>query len=86
MQKLNIRAHPWFKPRHVTKILDRLGEKHSSIQVARGEADILANQIQNLRREAVGNRRQLPAEVTSTFSKGIWLPKPIAAVEEPRTD
>jgi colanic acid biosynthesis glycosyl transferase WcaI len=70
------------KPSHVTEILDRLGDNYSSIQVAHGEADILANQIQDLRRKSTGARRPLPAEVTAPFSKGVLLPNLIFALEE----
>jgi len=70
------------KPSHVTEILDRPGYEHPSIQVAHGEADTLADQIQNLRQKAADGRHPLPTEVTATFSKGVLLPKLIAALEQ----
>ncbi len=70
------------RPSHVTEILDRLGDKYPSIRVAHGEADILAEQIQNLRQKTAGGRRPSPAEVTATFSKGVLLPQLIAGLEE----
>src|SRR5208283_578637 len=70
------------RPSHVTEILDRLGDKYPSIRVAHGEADILAEQIQDLQQRAAGSRRPSPAEVTATFSKGVLLPELIAGLEE----
>jgi hypothetical protein len=70
------------RPSHVTEILDQLDDKNSSIRGAHGEADILANQIQNLRQRAAGARRSLPTEVTAPFSKGVLLPNLISALEE----
>ena len=74
------------KPSHVTEILDQLGDEHPSIRVAHGEADVLADQIQHLRREVTGNRQPLPPEVTAAFSKGVLLPELIAALEGLRDD
>jgi glycosyltransferase involved in cell wall biosynthesis len=74
------------KPGHVTEILDRLGDKYPSIRVAHGEADILAEQIQELRQKTAGGRGSLPVKVTTTFSKGVLLPELIAALEELRDD
>jgi glycosyltransferase involved in cell wall biosynthesis len=69
---------------HVTEILNRPGVEHSSIRVAHGEADILADQIQTLRQKTAGNRRPMSTEVTAAFSKGVLLPSLIAALEELR--
>jgi len=74
------------KPSHVTEILDRLGDEHPSIRVAHNEADILAEQIRNLRNKTAGTRQPLPAEITAMFSKGILLPELIVALEELRDD
>ena len=73
-------------PSHVTEILDRLGDGYPSIRVAHGEADILAEQIQELRQKTAGGRRPSPTEVTATFSKGVLLPDLIAALEGFRDD
>jgi colanic acid biosynthesis glycosyl transferase WcaI len=70
------------KPSHVTEILDHLDCKCPSIQVAPGEAETLANQIQNLRQRATGVRRPLPAEITAPFSKGVLLPELIGVLED----
>jgi glycosyltransferase involved in cell wall biosynthesis len=72
------------RPSHVTEILNRLGDEHPSIQVTHGEADILANQIQNLRQKATDGRRPLSMEVTVAFSKGVVLPKLIGVLEDLR--
>ena len=72
------------KPSHVTEILDHLGDEHPSIQVAHGQADILAHKIQALMHKTTGGRQPLPTEVTVPFSKGVLLPKLITALEELR--
>ena len=72
------------KPSHATEILDRLGGEHPSIQVTQGEADILANQIQNLRQKMAGGRGPLSAEVTAAFSKGVLLPELTGVLEDHR--
>ena len=69
------------RPSHVTEILDQLGDEYPCIQVAHGEADMLANQIQNLRQKTPGGRRPLPTEVTAAFSKGVLLPELIGVLE-----
>jgi hypothetical protein len=74
------------KPSHVTEILDRLGDGYPSIRVAHGEADILAEQIKNLRQRTAGCRPPSSMEVTASFSKGILLPQLIAALEKLRDD
>jgi hypothetical protein len=74
------------KPSHVTEILDRLADDPPSIRVAHGEAELLANQIQDLRQRTAGNRRPLATEVTATFSKGILLPELISALEGLQND
>jgi hypothetical protein len=74
------------KPSHVTEILDSLGDEPPSIRVAHGEADILAEQIQSLKKHIAGSRRPLPAEATATFSKGVLLPGLIAALEGLQND
>ena len=70
------------RPSHVTEILDRLGGEHPSIQVKHGAADILANQIQNLRQKATDRRRPLSTEVTAAFSKRVLMPKLIGVLED----
>ena len=74
------------KPSHVTEILDRLGDEHPSIRVAHGEAEVLANQIQDLRQKMVGDRRPLPTEVTAAYSKGVLLPELIGVLKDLRDD
>jgi glycosyltransferase involved in cell wall biosynthesis len=74
------------KPSHVTEILDQLGDEPPSIRVTHGEADILADQIQNLRQKTAGGRRPLSTEATAPFSKGVLLPNLIAVLEELRDD
>ena len=69
------------KPSHVTEILDSLGDGHPRILVGHGEADIFAEKIQTLRQKVSGSRQPLPAEATAASSKGILLPKLIAAIE-----
>ena len=73
-------------PSHVTEILDYLGDNYPSVRVAHGEADILAEQIQNLRQKKAGGRGSLPVKVTAAFSKGVLLPELIAALEGLRDD
>jgi hypothetical protein len=70
------------QPSHVTEILGRLGAGCPSIRVAHGEADMLADQIQNLRRKTAGGRSPAPAEVTTAFSKGRLLPELITTLEK----
>ena len=74
------------QPSHVTEILNRLGDEHSSIRVEHGEAEALANQIQNLRPKTEGGRQPLPTEITATFSKGVLLPELIGVLEDLRDD
>ncbi len=74
------------KPSHITEILDQLGNEHLAIRVAHGEAETLANQIQDLRQETAGTRRLLSTEATAAFSKGVLLPKLIGALEDLRDD
>src|ERR1039457_2392984 len=72
------------KPSHVTEILDRLGDEHPSIRVAHGEAEVLANQIQDLRQKMASSRRSLLTEVTAAYSKGVLLPELIGALKDLR--
>jgi len=74
------------QPSHVTEILNRLGDEHSSIRVAHGEADILAEEIRNLQQQIAGSRRQLPTEITAAFSKGVLLPRLVSALEGQRDE
>jgi glycosyltransferase involved in cell wall biosynthesis len=74
------------RPSHVTEILDQLGDEYPCIHVAHGEADMLANQIQNLRQNTPGGRRPLPTEVTAAFSKGVLLPELVGVLEGFRGD
>ena len=74
------------KPSHVTEILDRLGGEHPSIRLAHGEAEMLANQIQNSRQKTDGDRRPLPTAVVAAFSKGVLLPKLIGVLEDLQGD
>ena len=62
------------KPSHVTEILDRLGDKYPSIRVAHGEADILAEQIQDFDKRRQAAAGVVATEVTTAFSKGVLLP------------
>jgi glycosyltransferase involved in cell wall biosynthesis len=70
------------QPSHVTEILGRLGAGYPSIRVAHGEAEILADQIQNLRQKTAGGRSPSPTEVTTAFSKGRLLPELITTLEK----
>jgi glycosyltransferase involved in cell wall biosynthesis len=74
------------KPSHATEILDRLGDEARSIRVAHGGADVLAEQIQNLRHKDEDGHRRPSAKLAATHSKGVLLPELIAALEEPRND
>jgi glycosyltransferase involved in cell wall biosynthesis len=74
------------KPSHVTEVLDKISGEYPAIRVARGEADILAEQIKNLRQKPADARRSLPTEVTAAFSKAVLLPELIAVLEERRND
>jgi len=74
------------KPSHATEILDRLGDEARSIRVAHGEADVLAEQIQNLRHKDEDGHRRPSAKLAATYSKGVLLPELIAALEESRND
>jgi hypothetical protein len=74
------------QPSHVTEILNRLGDEHSSIRVEHGEAEALANQIQDLRQKTAGDRRPLSTEVTTAFSKGVLLPELIGVLEDLQGD
>ena len=69
------------KPSHVTEILNHVGDKYPSIQVAHDETEILAEQIQALRQKTAAGRGSLPTEVSAVFSKGVLLPELIAALE-----
>ena len=71
------------KPSHVTEILDRLGDGYPSIRVMHGEADLLADQIQCLRKSGVAGHRQLPVETLSAFSQASLLPRLAALIGGP---
>ena len=71
------------KPSHVTEILDRLGDEYPSRRVMHGEADILADQIQDLRQGGVAGKRQLPVETLSAFSQASLLPRLAALIGGP---
>jgi glycosyltransferase involved in cell wall biosynthesis len=70
------------QPSHVTEILDKLGDEHLAIRVAHGEAETLANQIQNLQQKTAGVRRPLSKEVSAAFSKNVLLPELIGLLED----
>ena len=72
------------KPSHVTEILNHVGDKYPSIQVAHDETEILAEQIQALRQKTAAGRGSLPTEISAAFSKGVLLPELIAVLEELR--
>jgi len=74
------------QPSHVTEILDKLGDEHLAIRVAHGEAETLADQIQNLQQKTAGVRRPLSKEVSAAFSKGVLLPELIGLLEDLRDD
>jgi glycosyltransferase involved in cell wall biosynthesis len=74
------------RPSHVTEILDKLGDEHLAIRVAHGEAETLADQIQNLQQKTAGVRRPLSKEVSAAFSKGVLLPELIGLLEDLRDD
>jgi glycosyltransferase involved in cell wall biosynthesis len=71
------------KPSHVTEILDRLGDEYPSRRVMHGEADLLADQIQCLRKSGVAGKRQLPVETLSAFSQASLLPRLAALIGGP---
>jgi colanic acid biosynthesis glycosyl transferase WcaI len=71
------------RPSHVTEILNCLGEEYPSIRVAHGEADILADQIQDLRQGGVTGKRELPAGALSAFSQASLLPRLAALIGGP---
>jgi len=70
------------KPSHVTEILDRLGDEYPSIRVTHGDADNLANQIQDSREKLATTSRPLPPAVVADYSKGVLLPNLITALEK----
>ena len=74
------------RPSHVSEILEDPNVHHPWIGVQHGEAEALANQIQNLRRKTEGGRQPLPTEITATFSKGVLLPELIGVLEDLRND
>ena len=67
-------------PSHVTEILNQLGNDYPSIRVNHGQADILVNQIQEMRRKK-GDSRSLQKTVPVTYSKDVLLPALIATLE-----
>jgi len=69
------------KPSHVTEIMDRLGDEYPCIRVTHGEADILANQIQDLRQRLANHPRPSSATVAAEYSKGVLMPSLIAVLE-----
>jgi hypothetical protein len=71
---------------HVTEIFDKLGDEHLAIRVAHGEAEALADQIQNLQQKTAGSRQPLSTGVTAVFSKGVLLPELIGVLEDLRDD
>ena len=71
-------------PSHVTRILDSLGETYPSIRAAHGEAELLANQLQQLRKSHY--RPVASATVTDAFSQNRLLPQLIAALESARPE
>ena len=74
------------RPSHVTEILEGPNVHHPWISVQHGEADRLADQIQNLRQKTASSRRLLSTEVTAAFSKGVLLPELIGVLEDLRND
>ncbi len=74
------------KPSHVTEILSRLGNEYPSMCVEHGKADLLANQIQNLRKKTASGRRSPPTEAAPAFSKTVLLPELIGVLEDFRDD
>ena len=74
------------QPSHVSEILEGSNVHHPWISVQHGEADRLADQIQNLRQKTASSRRLLSTEVTAAFSKGVLLPKLTGVLEDLRND
>jgi hypothetical protein len=74
------------RPSHVTEILEGSNVHHPWIGVQHGEADRLADQIQNLRQKTAISRRLLSTEVTAAFSKGVLLPELIVVLVGLRDD
>ena len=73
-------------PSHITEIMDRPGGEYSTIRVAHGAADLLTDQIRNLRQNAAGSSRPALPETATAFSRGVLLPSLVAALEKLRND
>jgi colanic acid biosynthesis glycosyl transferase WcaI len=69
------------QPSHVTEILDQLGGGYSSAAVSHGEAEELVRRIRGLQAGQMNGARQVSVQVTANFSKGVLLPRLIAALE-----
>ena len=69
------------RPSHVTEVLD--ATNHNLIYAAVGHGDVegLVQQIERVRRQASATHRQLPASVSSIFSKETVLPTLIAHLQ-----
>lgn len=70
------------QPGHVTEILDHPGDGYPSIRVAHGEAEALADQIQNLRQKTEKGHRLFTGTIAANYSKRVLLPQMIATLEK----
>jgi hypothetical protein len=70
------------QPSHVTEILDHPGDGYPSIRVAHGEAEALADQIQNLRQKTEKGHRLFTGTIAANYSKRVLLPQMIATLEK----
>jgi glycosyltransferase involved in cell wall biosynthesis len=69
------------EPSHVTEILNRLGDGCPAIRATHGGAETLADQIQDMRRKMAVSPRPLSTAIGADYSRGVLLPKLIAALE-----
>jgi len=69
------------RPSHVTEILDATNRSVIYAAVGHGDVEGLVQQIERVRRQASATHRQLPASVSSIFSKEIVLPALIAHLQ-----
>jgi len=66
---------------HVTEILEGLQPRHPWIGVRHGAADVLANQIQQLRAKTTVLDRRPPVAVAARYSQTTLLPQLVAVLE-----
>ena len=69
------------RPSHLSEMLESLAEEHICASAGHGEAEKVAREIQNIRRQSVKVTRQVPVRVCSVFSQHTILPKLVAELE-----